>query len=379
MSIANQENGAMAEYIREGERKARALDNRGRIKFNSDGSLDNRILDAYSRYGFYVFEDVVTEEELSDLQTELEELLECVPYTKDALVDAKGRPAFGREFSHPVFSFAKPLSDPVGGTSRNKGRHHVKMSEPEPPADAPAYVLYTISGPLQLMDSCLRLYGHPQLLSVAEQINGQDFAPFGEAIFIKQPGLGASVAWHQDGTTHWDKPDLNEGTHGFNFMFQFYGSSAGSGVWVLPGSHKGGRYDIKAMVETNNGSDRLPGAVPLVCDPGDVVMANRQTLHCSFANTSPDRRATFNFGFHRRTSVLNVKTHFFEKPIVYDEEYIHDRARLIAVAIDARQQRFPHESRYVYQPFIGQEDANRWNEDARENIVMDYHLKDLRL
>ncbi len=379
MSNTDQGNDAMAEYIREGERKARELDNRGPIKFNSDGSLDNRILDAYSRYSFYVFEDVVTDEELNDLQTELEHMLERAPYTRDALVDARGRPALGSDFTHPVFNFAKPLSDPVGGTSKNKGRHHVKMTEPEPPADAPEYVLYTISAPLQLMDSCLRLYGHPQLLSVAEQINGLDFAPFGEAIFIKQPGLGASVAWHQDGTTHWDKPDLDEGTHGFNFMFQFYGSSAGSGVWVLPGSHKGGRYNIKAMVEANNGSDRLPGAVPLVCEAGDVVMANRQTLHCSFANTSPDRRATFNFGFHRHASVLNVNTHFFEKPIVYDEEYIHERARLIALAIDARQLRYPHESRYVYQPFIGEEDAYRWNEAARENILKDYHLKDLRL
>ena len=96
------------------------------------------------------------------------------------------------------------------------------MEEPEPPPDAPEYILYTITGPLQIMDSCLRLYGHSQLLSVAEQINGPDFAPFGEAMFIKQPGLGASVAWHQDGTTHWDKPDLDEGTHGFNFMFQFH-------------------------------------------------------------------------------------------------------------------------------------------------------------
>jgi hypothetical protein len=379
MSITNQDDDAIAAHVREGERKARELDNRGPIEFGSDGLLDNRILDAYSRYGFYVFEDVVTGEELNDLQTELERMLERVPHTKDALVDAKGRPAIGAEFSHRVFNFAKPLSDPVGGTSKNQGRHHVKMEEPEPPPDAPEYILYTITGPLQIMDSCLRLYGHSQLLSVAEQINGPDFAPFGEAMFIKQPGLGASVAWHQDGTTHWDKPDLNEGTHGFNFMFQFYGSSGGSGVWVLPGSHKGSRHNIKDMIQANDGSDRLPGAVPLVCEAGDVVMANRQTLHCSFANTSPDRRVTFNFGFHRRASVLNVKTHFFEKPVVYDEEYIHERARLIAVAIDARQQRFPHESRYVYQPFIGQEDANRWNEAARENIVKDYHLKDLRL
>ena len=219
MSITNQDDDAIAAHVREGERKARELDNRGPIEFGSDGLLDNRILDAYSRYGFYVFEDVVTGEELNDLQTELERMLERVPHTKDALVDAKGRPAIGAEFSHRVFNFAKPLSDPVGGTSKNQGRHHVKMEEPEPPPDAPEYILYTITGPLQIMDSCLRLYGHSQLLSVAEQINGPDFAPFGEAMFIKQPGLGASVAWHQDGTTHWDKPDLNEGTHGFNSCF----------------------------------------------------------------------------------------------------------------------------------------------------------------
>ena len=379
MNTCNRREDAIAAYIREGESEAFQLENRGPIKFYADGALDNRILEAYSRYGFYVFEDVVTAEELNDLQTELEDMLERAPHTKDALVDAKGRPAIGSKYTHPVFNFAKPLSDPVGGTSRNKGRHHIKMSEPEPPPDAPEYVLYTISGPLQLMESCLRLYGHPRLLSVAEQLNGPDFAPFGEAIFIKQPGLGASVAWHQDGTTHWDKPDLDEGTHGFNFMFQFYGSSAGSGVWVLPGSHKGGKYNIKAMVQANNGSDRLPGAVPLVCEPGDVVLANRQMLHCSFPNTSSDRRVTFNFGFHRRASVLNLKTHFFDKPVVYDNEYIHERARLIAVAIDARHQRYPGESRYVYQPFIGEEDANRWNEAARENILKDYHLKDLRL
>ena len=377
MNMANRERDI--EYLREGERKALELDNRSPIKFTPDGSLDSEILEAYSRYGFYVFEGVVTGEELNDLQAELEHILERAPYTKDALLDANGKPAIGSDLTYPVFNFAKPLSDPVGGTSKNKGRHHVKMDEPEPPPDAPEYVLYTISGPLQLMDSCLRLYGHPQLLSVAEQLNGPDFAPFGEAIFMKQPGLGASVAWHQDGTTHWDKPDLDEGTHGFNFMLQFYGSSAGSGVWVLPGSHKGERYDIKTMVEANSGSDRLPDAVPLVCEPGDVVLANRQTLHCSFANTSPDRRATFNFGFHRRDSVLNVNTHFFEQPTTYTEQYIHERARLIALGIDARGQRYSHESRYVYQPFIGEEDANRWNEAARENILKDYHLKDLRL
>ena len=155
MSTANREEDAIAAYVREGERKAFELGNRGPIKTNSDGTLDRGILDAYSRHGFYVFEDVVTGEELNDLRTELEDMLERAPRTMGALVDAKGRAALGTEFPHPVFNFAKPLSDPVGGTLKNKGRHHVKMAEPEPPPDAPEYVLYTISGPLQIMDSCL--------------------------------------------------------------------------------------------------------------------------------------------------------------------------------------------------------------------------------
>ena len=180
------------------------------------------------------------------------------------------------------------------------------------------------------MDSCLSLYGHPQLLSVAEHINGPDFTPFTESIIVKPPGLGASVAWHQDGTKQWDKPDWDQGTHGFNFMAQLYGSTAANGVWILPGSHKEGRLNIKEMVEANNGSDRLPGAVPMVCDPGDVVMANRQALHASFPNTSPDWRVTINFGFHRRSSVIDLETTYGADPVVYDAERIFERSRLIA-------------------------------------------------
>ncbi|MBV7335822.1 phytanoyl-CoA dioxygenase family protein [Chloroflexi bacterium TSY] len=356
---------------------AYALDNRGPIKFNSDGTLDKAITDAYWHYGFYVFEGVVGAEELNELREEFESVLARAPYTKDAEVDANGQPAIGLEFTRPTFRFVKPLSDPIGGTSANNGRHPAKMSEPAPPSDAPDYVISNVAGPLQVMDSCLRLYGHPQLLSIAEQINGPDFTPFTEAIIVKQQGLGASVAWHHDGTTHWGAPEQDEGTHGFNFMTQLYGSTAANGVWVIPGSHKKGKADIKAMVAENNGSDRLPEAAPMVCDPGDVVMANRQVLHGSFANTSPDKRVTINMGFHRRKSVLNVRTRHSGQEIVYDEERIYERSRLIVLAIDARQERFPHESRYVYQPLIGQEEANRWNEATRESILKDYNLRDL--
>ena len=56
-----------------------------------------------------------------------------------------------------------------------------------------------MGGMCQIMDSGLRLYGHPDLLAVAASINGDDFVPYNDAIFVKQPGLGGSVSWHQDG------------------------------------------------------------------------------------------------------------------------------------------------------------------------------------
>ena len=365
-------------YVREGERKAYELGNRGPIRFNDDGTLDPEISDAYWRCGFYVLEGALGAEELNDLRADMEYAFERAPYTKDATVDAQGRPALGSELARPSFRFAKPLSDPYGGTDISSGRHPAKMSEPAPPADAPDYVISSIGSPLQIMDSCLRLYGHAQLLAIAENINGPDFTPFTESIIVKHAGLGPSVAWHHDGTTHWDSPDWDEGSHGFNFMAQLYGSTAENGVWVLPGSHKQGKMDIKAMVE-ENGSDRLPGAVPMICEPGDVVMSNRQALHASFANTTPQKRFTINFGFHRHRSVLNVCKTNGEQDVVYDAERIHERCRLIALAIDARQQRFPHEPRYLYQPLAGQEDTNRWSEATRASILRNYNLRDLSL
>ena len=369
-----------SDYAAAGQRRAYALGNRGPLKFAADGSLSEEILGAYRSCGCYLFEGVIGAAELAELRAGVARLLEHAPVAPGAQLDAQGRPAVGVDLARRPFAFARPLSDPTGGTTRSRGRHQVKMEEPEPESGAPEFVVYNIAAQLQLGDSFLRLYGHPQLLRVAEQLNGSDFTPFTESIFVKQPGLGASVAWHQDGTTHWDSPDLDDDTHGFNFMAQLYGSTPGNGVWVIPGSHRLGKIDIKARVAANGGDVRLPGAVPLICGPGDVVMCNRQTLHASFANTSPDLRVTLNFGFHRRASVLGVRRERADGSSAhYDAAYIHQRSRMIAVAIDARRQRFPDEAVYRYQPLHHEGASNRWNEAARNNIVKDYDLRDLSL
>jgi hypothetical protein len=367
---------AMTRYRDEGTARAAALGNRGPVCFDDTGNLDPAILDAYSRHGFYIFENVLKPAELEDIEHDVADMLARAPVTRGASVDSQGRPALGVDCQARNVSWVKPLSDPLGGTSASHGRHPARMAEPVPPAEAPEHVVQLVLGSLQFSDACLRVYGHPDLLAVAAAINGDDFTPFNEAVWIKQPGLGGSVAWHQDGWTHWDSADLDEGTHGFNFMAQLYGCNATNGLWVVPGSHRHGKADIKRMVEAA-GSDRLPDAVPLICDAGDVAICNRQAIHGSFANTSPDVRVTINFGFHRRRSVLNVESGGVHNPVsVYDEDYIRNRSRLIMLAIDARHARFPEEEPYVYKPLAGQAQDYRWTPESKSGLK-DYNLQDL--
>ena len=367
---------AMQTYMRDGERRARALGNRGPLRFGADGALAPDILEAWSRCGFYVFEGVLGPEELADLERDYRAIRDRLPTAPGADADAKGRPALASDNAAKCLYWSKPLGDPWGGTGIGNGRHQVAMTEPRAAAGAPQEVVFLIVGSLQFSDACLRLYGHPELLAVAAQINGEDFTPFNEAIFIKEPGLGASVSWHQDGQTHWDSPDWDEGTHGFNFMAQLYGSTAANGLWIVPGSHRLGKVDIRSMLADGE-ADRIPGAVPLLCDPGDVAMTSRQVVHGSFANASPDPRVTLNFGFHRRSSVLGVETRSFEnRNIVYDEALIAGRSRVIGYAIDARRRRFPDETPFVYKPFRGDEEAFRWNDAARAEMK-DYNIVDL--
>jgi len=369
---------AMVRYRREGEERARALANRGPLRFDAQGRLDLGFLDAYWRHGYYILEGVLDQAELDDLESDLAELLERAPATKGAVTDRHGRPALGVDCRAMTITWAAPLSDEFGGTTIAKGRHPVKMTEPTPPVGAPEHVVQLIVGTLQFSDACLRLYGHPHLLAIAAAINGEDFVPFNEAIWIKHPRLGGSVAWHQDGFTHWASPDLDAGTHGFNFMAQLYGCTPANGLWVVPGSHRTGKADIKAFVDAA-GSERLPQAVPLVCGPGDVVITNRQVVHGSFANTSPDPRVTVQFGFHRRRSVLGVPSGIPSKDlVVLDEQRVRERSKAIMYGIDARARRYPQERRFVYQPFAGQEDDYRWTPQTKATLK-DYNLLDLAI
>ena len=351
------------------EREALALGNRGPLVVDADGRVGAAILDAYWRHGFYILEGVLDEAEVTELEREFRGLADRAAASSGADTDAAGRTAIGDDGQRKLFRFVKPLTDPYGATDSTNGRYQVKMQEPETPVDAPREVLLQIGGILQFSETALRIYGHPGLMALTEAVNGPDFTPFTEVIWVKQARLGAAVSWHQDGTTHWDSPDLDEGTHGFNYMVNLYPTKPENALWVVPGTHKGGKADIRAMVAAS-GSDRLDGAVPMLCKPGDVAICSRQVVHGSFPNTSDTPRATFVFGFHRRSSVDGVKGW---APEAYTDDSIRSSSRIIPLAIDARRQRHPDEESYVYQPFA--DDPVAFNETTRREVLHNYQQR----
>lgn len=369
---------AMKAYLVNGEKNALALGNRGPIAFDENGDLSSTIKEAYSKNGFYIFESVLNNEEVEDIKEDLENLRQQFPTGPESMLNAKGEPAMNAESKSLTLVWSKPLGDPLGGTELANGRHQIKMFEPEAKEDAPMAVPLILLGSLQFSDACLRTYAHPKLLKVAESINGKDFAPFNEALFIKEPGIGAAVSWHQDGVTHWESESFDEEIHGFNFMAQVYGSTAVNGVWVVPGTHKVGKIDIKKIV-AETGSERIDGAVPIVCNPGDVVICNRQLLHGSFPNCGFEPRVTVNFGFHKRSSVIGTQGGgIHSEAQVFDDEIIERRSRSIGYAIEARKQKYPNEEAYKYYPFEQSGKSFVWNDSSREDLK-DYNLEDLSI
>jgi len=371
--------GEMTDYFEQGEERARALANRGPLRFDAEGRLDAEIVTRYQEVGFYVFEGAIDEIEMSELDAGLAELMARTPETEEASVDREGRPILD---GLPSLQWAKPLSDPWGGTALLNGRHPVAMEAPEGAAEGVAEsaekTIFLLLGLFETMESALRLSAHPGILRVAETLNGSDFVPYNDSIFLKEPGMGAAVAWHQDGTTHWENPNWDPGIHGVNFMAQLCRTTAANGLWVVPGSHRRGHVDIPELVSENGGSTLLPDAVPMLCERGDIAVCNRQCLHGSFANASLDRRVTLVWGFFRRDAVLGAEV---DLPATqpgqppqrrrYADEDIRERAGIVQMAIEARAAHRPDEASFDYAPGLSQAGLCR-DEAARSAALRGY-------
>ena len=346
---------------------ALSLPNRFPLEVDRAGRVNSQILKAYEEYGFVVLKQALGSQEIDELRSEFKELLDRAPTSADANSDMHKRPLEFNEQQRKLFRFVKPLTDPFGGTDVTYGRYPVKMPEPSIPQAAPKDVLLQIGGILQFLESALRIYANPKLLALTEAINGPDFTPFSEVIWLKQPRFGAAVSWHQDGTTHWDSPSLSSNTHGFNFMVNFFETNTENALWIVPGTHRSGKADLRKM-QMNSQTSMLANAVPLICEPGDVAVCNRQVVHGSFPNTSDHPRFTYVFGFHRRSSVEGIKG-WGQKP--YTNQFIDRSCQTIRIAIDYRNQCLPDEESYLYEPFAKQP-RKTWSVMERRSDLLNY-------
>ncbi len=340
-------------YCEAGCERAMGLGNRGPMRFDANGRLEQDILDAYFRTGFYVFEGVLAEEEVAQLRAEFDQVLDNAPLTPDGDVDQHGRRV---NFPGYYTLSTKPSKAPPA---------HVGM----------------VSHPLLMMDSALNVYAHPDILRMVASINGPDFVPFHEAVFHKAAGHGAPTPWHQDGRTHWREDgspllglDGRGKSHGFNMSVSWSHCTPDNCLWVMPGSHR--RWLLTDDGEFPPITERLEGAVPMLLEPGDCGVVNRSSLHGSYPNQSAERRVTMVLGYHNRASAIGAETtnvHAFKCPapdrvksIKYSEDYVLRRTRMIPLAIDARRQRYPDETPFDYQgDYIGDP---AWNEQVRAEV-----------
>jgi hypothetical protein len=80
----------MMDYMREGERLAGTLGNRGPLRRNAQGEIHRGILDAFFEHGFYVFEGVIDRTEIDALRADVDNMIERAPVRRDAKLDARG-------------------------------------------------------------------------------------------------------------------------------------------------------------------------------------------------------------------------------------------------------------------------------------------------
>ena len=136
---------------------------------------------------------------------------------------------------------------------------------------------------------------HETILDAVEDVMGGDIFVWGCSLFVKEPGQGTFVSWHQD-STYWglSKPDV------LTAWIALSSASIESGCMkMMPGTHKWDQIEHKDTLSENNLLTRgqeiavdvdESRAVALELAPGQASLHNIRTVHASEPNRSTDRR-----------------------------------------------------------------------------------------
>ena len=136
---------------------------------------------------------------------------------------------------------------------------------------------------------------HDLILDAVEDVMGKDIFVWGCSLFVKEPGQGTFVSWHQD-STYWglSKPDV------LTAWIALSPATIDSGCMkMMPGTHKWDQIEHKDTLSEKNLLTRgqeiavdvdESQAVALELSPGQMSLHNIRTVHASEPNRSTDRR-----------------------------------------------------------------------------------------
>ncbi len=135
----------------------------------------------------------------------------------------------------------------------------------------------------------------PAILDAVGAILGPDLLVWSVELFIKEPGDGKSVSWHQD-ITYWGMGETDEEVTAWLAVSDV--SIEAGAMRFIPGSHKGGLVDHADTFDTTNllsrgqeiaGVDEA-NAIAGPLRPGEMSLHHGRVFHASAPNRSDDRR-----------------------------------------------------------------------------------------
>ncbi len=139
------------------------------------------------------------------------------------------------------------------------------------------------------------LVRHPRILDAVESLVGPDILLFHLTCWVKEPGDGAFVSWHQDGTYFYLEP--------FEHVTAWVGLSDSTPqtgcVHVIPGSHRLGQLPHESERNAQNllsNGQTVQAAIdasakaPLIVRAGQFSLHHTHILHQSSPNLGSDRR-----------------------------------------------------------------------------------------
>ncbi len=139
------------------------------------------------------------------------------------------------------------------------------------------------------------LASHPKVLDAVEDVLGPNLMVWGSSLFIKEPGEGTYVSWHQD-STYWglSKPNV------LTAWIALSPATVESGCMkMVPGTHK---WEQLAHVDTLDEKNLLTRGqevavevddaqgVMVELQPGQMSLHDVRIVHGSDPNLSKDRR-----------------------------------------------------------------------------------------